>query len=296
MNVCADIRAQLAYYLDDELTAAERAAIEIHLKRCRNCRDAFNLEQRFFRAIRDTQPRYSAPFDLRTKIATILRDAPGVDRAPPALRQKLQRVYGHFGWAGFPTPIAATILLCLLAGIWLFTVHTDQRHRAASNFASTAVEFHQRHLYGQLPLDLTSDRPAQISAWFADKLPFKLELPNYQDSSGEPKHYEIEGARLVDYKDNSAAYVVYRMAHQQISLLVTSRTAAQPSGGEEIFANSIAFHHDSINGFRVITWSHRGLTYALVSAFDSPAQQSCLVCHEGNRNFLDDRNITSQLN
>ena len=60
-------------------------------------------------------------------------------------------------------------------------------------------------------------------------------------------------------------------------------SVAQPSGGEEIFANRIAFHHDSIDGFKVITWSHRGLTYALVSDLDERGQQSCIVCHEGTK-------------
>ena len=40
----------------------------------------------------------------------------------------------------------------------------------------------------------------QISAWFAGKLPFRLELPNYQDGLGKEKRYDIQGVRLVGYK------------------------------------------------------------------------------------------------
>lgn len=174
----------------------------------------------------------------------------------------------------------ATLGLVILVGIWKFAERTNERQRLPSEFASMAVKVHQRHLQGRLPLEIMSDQPEEISAWFAGKVPFRLALPNYQDASGREKRYDIQGARLVGYKNDYAACVVYRMAQQRISLLVTSRTVAQPSGGEEIFANRIAFHHDSIDGFKVITWSHRGLTYALVSDLDSPAQQSCMVCHE----------------
>jgi hypothetical protein len=39
----------------------------------------------------------------------------------------------------------------------------------------------------------------------------------------------------------------------------------------------------------VITWSDRGLTYALVSDLDERGQQSCIVCHEGtkDRDFIE---------
>jgi hypothetical protein len=39
----------------------------------------------------------------------------------------------------------------------------------------------------------------------------------------------------------------------------------QPSGGEEIVSKNSTFHYDSIDGFKVIRWADRGLTYALVS-------------------------------
>jgi len=293
MTRCADIRAQMPFYLDEELHGSERAAIEKHLKNCATCRELFDAERAFLKAIEDSRPPYVIPSELRTKVIEILREAPSTHKAPLTLHRRLQRSCRHFCFdiSGRVTPLRATtmaMVLVVLVGIWNFPKHTNERQHLPSDFAAMAVAVHQRHLHGRLPLEIMSDQPEEISAWFAGKVPFRLELPNYQDASGREKRYDIQGARLVGYKNDYAACVVYRMGQQRISLLVTSRTVAQPSGGEEIFANRIEFHHDSIDGFKVITWSHRGLTYALVSDLDSPAQQSCMVCHEGTRNPLED--------
>ncbi|HEV7747500.1 MAG TPA: hypothetical protein VGO56_21055 [Pyrinomonadaceae bacterium] len=85
----------------------------------------------------------------------------------------------------------------------------------------------------------------------------------------------------VGYKDDYAAYVDYQMRTRPISLVITSDKIAQPSGGEEIKARGLTFHYDSIQGLMVITWSDRGLTYALVSDLDQRGQESCVVCHQG---------------
>jgi hypothetical protein len=144
-----------------------------------------------------------------------------------------------------------------------------------------AVDTHQRHLRGQLPLEIASTGPKQISDWFAGKVGFKVELPNYQELSGQEKLYDLEGGRLVGYQNDYAAYVAYRMQKRPISLLITSEQTVEPSGGEEIVSKSMTFHYDSINGFKVITWADRGLTYGLVSDLEERGQQSCFVCHQG---------------
>jgi len=146
-----------------------------------------------------------------------------------------------------------------------------------------AAETHQRHLQGQLPLEIISDAPQRISSWFTGKVSFLVKLPNYQESSGQEKLYELEGARLVGYKNEYAAYVAYQMRSRPISLVVTSDSIAQASNGEQILARGITFHYNSIKGWKVITWSDRGLTYALVSDLEERGQQSCIVCHQGTK-------------
>jgi hypothetical protein len=116
-----------------------------------------------------------------------------------------------------------------------------------------------------------------------------VELPTYQESSGQEKLYRLEGARLVGYKSDYAAYVAYQMSARPISLVLTTDAVATASGGEGIVSQGITFHYDSIDGLKVITWSDKGLTYALVSDFEERGQQSCVVCHAGakDRDFIE---------
>ena len=126
---------------------------------------------------------------------------------------------------------------------------------------------------------MESANPQDISAWFSNKVKFSVKLPNYQESSGQEKLYTLEGARLVGFEKDYAAYVAYRMKERPITLVITSESVAKPSGGEEIPARGLTFHYNAIDGLKVLTWSDRGLTYALVSDLEERGQQSCIVCH-----------------
>jgi anti-sigma factor RsiW len=291
MNRCQEIRAQMTFYLDDELQGPERVAIEMHLSDCETCREIFAKEQRFLETIRGLRPLYTATPALHTQVEKILGSAPAPYTAPPALRQRVERSLWQFcsslidlintRWIRIAV---VAVVLAMLVSVWGVTQYTNNaRHHPPSDFALMAVETHQRHLRGQLPLEITSGAAEQISAWFADKVDFRVELPNYQELSGQTKLYDIEGARLVGYKNDYAAYVAYQMQRRLISLVVTSAAIAQPAGGEEIVSRGITFHYASLSGWKVITWSDRGLTYALVSDFEKRGQQSCLVCHQGTK-------------
>lgn len=292
MNQCKEFRAQMTFYLDGELQEGERAALEAHLSGCEACRLPLESERRFLEAIRGSQPLHVAPTALRTRVERVLRDRPSPHAAPPELRRRIQRSLWQFGSSTsslFKTrrllPAAAVIAIGLIIGTWGLIEHQERRSKPPSDFALMAVDNHQRHLRNQLPLEIASDVPEQVSAWFAGKVSFAVTLPNYQESSGQEKLYRLEGARLVGYKNDYAAYVAYQMRMQPISLVVTSEEVAQPSGGEEIVSRGLTFHYDSIQGLKVITWSDRGLTYALVSDLEERGQQSCLVCHQGTRDM-----------
>lgn len=279
----------MTFYLDDELQGAERSALESHLSGCEACRRLLESERRFLEAVRGSKPLHIAPAELRASVERVLSDSPSPDEASLELRQRIGRSLRGFGSTTSRLVtrrvVAATAVaaVALLLSIWVVTEYRTPGTRPPSDFALMAVDTHQRHLRNQLPLEIASEVPEQISAWFAGKVPFSVKLPNYQESSGQEKLYNLEGARLVGYKDDYAAYVAYKMRMQPISLVVTSEAVAQPAGGEEIASRGMTFHYDSIQGLKVITWSDRGLTYALVSDLEERGQESCIVCHQGTR-------------
>jgi len=289
MSKCEEMLARMTLYLDDELEASECGDIKAHLAGCDSCRASFDNERRLLETVRGLRPLDVAPPQLRVSVEKLLNDRPLPRLAPHELRERIRRMLGHFSSRGsgfLPArqliPLVALLAIAILVGFWQLR-RNDRKPilRSPSEFAMMAADTHQRHIRGQLPLELVSDVPEQISNWFAGKLPFTVKLPNYQESSGQEKIYQLEGARLVGYKNDYAAYVAYQMRARPISLVVTSDRVAQPTDGEQIVAKGITFHYNSINGLKVLTWSDRGLTYALVSDLEERGQQSCLVCHQG---------------
>jgi anti-sigma factor RsiW len=273
MNNCEDICRRLNLYLDNELQGEERAAVEAHLPKCESCAAIFQRELSFINAIRECGPLHVASPELRARVHETLHGSQaGGAVSPPFSRSRLT-----WGLAF----AAALLVLVVPVVIWRARDRSDQQ--APSSFALMAAETHLRHERGQLPLEIETAAPEHISNWFANKLDFSVQLPNYQESSGQEKLYMLEGARLVGYKDDYAAYVAYQMKQRPISLVITSDSVVKPSGGEQIVARGLTFHYNAINGLKVLTWSDRGLTYALVSDLEERGQQSCIVCHQGTK-------------
>ena len=271
MTNCESIRERLTLYLDNELQEDERAAIEAHVESCSSCASFVEKELTFLNAIRNSGSPHVASPELRTKISAILRE-------PSVMRQSSRRLQ----WL---LPVAAALLVLLLPiVVWRVVRQGDHpENGVASAFATKAAESHLKHIRGQLPLEVESSNPQQISEWFTNKVNFNVKLPSYQETSGQEILYTLEGARLVNYQNDYAAYVSYHMKDRQISLVITSELSARPAGGEEIASRGLTFHYNAIDGLKVITWSDRGLTYALVSDLEERGQQSCIVCHQGTK-------------
>lgn len=296
MNKCEDIRSRTAFYLDDELRGNDLARFESHLAECHSCRQAVSIERRFIEEIRQSRPLYTAPPELCARAERLLSDAPPSYAAPAELRSRIQKALWNTAAPGGSSGrraialAAACVVLAAVAVFWLIARQPGSAlHGLPSEFAMMAVNTHLRNLRGQLPFEITSDSPEEISRWFAGKVPFSLKLPNYQESSGQEKLYRIEGARLVAFRSDYAAYIAYQMHSRPITLVVTSDRVAVPSGGEEIPSKGLTFHYYTIDGLKVIAWSDRGLTYALVSDLEERGQESCIVCHAGtkDRDFIE---------
>lgn len=290
MMQCENIHVRLALYLDDELHNGERDDFEAHLQSCAACRLLYETERQEIEAIRTAQPLYTAPAELRARLTMLLAETPAPYIAPRPLRQRLQQMLRPAETPAFvfrPArlfALAAVLCIVVFAGFWALVLRRNATVLPApSEFAQMAVNTHVRRVRGQLPLEITSNSPAEISGWFAGKVSFSLKLPNYQEASGQVRLYNLEGARLVGFRNDYAALVAYDMDKHPITLVVTSNGIAMPSGGEQVVSKGLRFHYDTLNGWKVITWADRGLTYALVSDLAGRGQQSCIVCHEGTQ-------------
>jgi hypothetical protein len=132
-------------------------------------------------------------------------------------------------------------------------------------------------------LDVHSDSQQALNEWLKAKSPFNVALPASPAVPGEERPYRLQGARLVPAGGKSAVYVAYQMQSGPVSLMVAPDSVAVASGGVEADFKKVSFHYRTVEGFKVVTWSLHGNTYALVSQEGNSTQRSCMVCHSAMR-------------
>jgi anti-sigma factor RsiW len=154
---------------------------------------------------------------------------------------------------------------------------------SGAKYADFAVKTHRQYAQGNLALDVRSDSQETLNEWFKAKSPFSLALPTSPAAPGEERPYRLEGARLVQVGSKSAVYIAYRMQTGPASLVVTPDSVAAASGGVQVDYKKVTFHYRMVEGYKVVTWSLHGRTYALVSEEGNSTQRSCMICHSPMR-------------
>lgn len=170
------------------------------------------------------------------------------------------------------------VALLVIVGIFATTSPPSPKPLPGPQFAALAVSAHRQHAQGHLALDVGSDSPRALHDWFQSKPHFSFALPTFP-APGDDRLYKVEGARLIQVDGKSAAYIAYRMQPGLVSLLVAPNSVAIASGGVEVKFAKVNFHYTTVDGYKAVTWSVHGLTYALISQEGNRTQRSCMVCH-----------------
>jgi hypothetical protein len=281
MNNCDEYAIKALRYLNNDLEGQELKDFLSHLKFCASCQEHLEAEKKLSVTLQRSRPLYSAPAALRDRVAaaTLQATSRGVQDSAHwnASRLRGKDVSGALqrlaNWRVL-VPLAMAIALCLAV------VPNIERRVQAASYVERAVATHRSYVNGDLHRELKSSSPAEVTAWFAGKVPFQFRLPIADSTALSTPVYWLTGASLVNYKGSPAALVTYETQKEKISLLVDSSKFAVIGGGDEIRLGNLTFHYFNNSGFRVITWANHGLSYALVSSVSGPAQNSCLVCHQ----------------
>ena len=186
------------------------------------------------------------------------------------------------------TLLGSALAIILILGVLSSKRSLPPTMLSAAKFTELAVNTHTQYAQGRLTLDVRSDSQQRLNEWFKSKSQFSLTLPASPPLPGEEWPYRLEGARLMQVGDKSAAFIYYRPQRAQLqlaaaSLMVTPASVAVASGGTEVHFKKVSFHYTMVGGYKVVTWSVHGLTYALVSQEGTNTQQSCMVCHSAMR-------------
>jgi anti-sigma factor RsiW len=274
--------ATIELYLDKELSGPDLEEFRAHLEECEACRAGLAAAEELSRLLHRSRPLYSAPDALRDRVMRITELSPSSSPyAPLRLRKRILKFLGRpLQSAGRGVPRWPVLVAAILLIVALLPLPGILRQASANSYIEAAVAAHRSSLNGSLPLEVKSESPSVVTAWFAGKVPFNFRLPDAAEQVGQNQVYRLTGGRLVNYKDGYAALISYQMRQQTISLLVASSKSAVAAGGEQVPSGRIVFYYSKHAGFAVITWSTHGLTYALVSSLPGSGRQSCMVCHQ----------------
>jgi len=188
----------------------------------------------------------------------------------------------------FPRWLVPVAALALIVGVLGWMRWSSAARFSGTKFAEFAVNTHRQHAQGQFALDLRSSSQQELNEWLKAKSPFPMALPASPIAPGEERPYYLQGAQLVRIGGKTAAFIAYQMKTPKLktasaSLMVTPDSVAMASGGIEVAFKKVSFHYSTVEGYKVVTWSVHGLTYALVSDEGNSTQRSCMVCHSALR-------------
>jgi len=251
------IKVWINLYLDGELAGDELEQFKQHIKECAECAKILKQQRDFVDSIRILKEEINIDFnDFKTELVKQIEK----------FKPKKSKIFIQLSLV---FAIAIFLIGALLA-IYFYSQRID--------LADIAIKNHIRQINGQLPLEIETSSEAEISNWFDKKLKFNFRLPRYPDPSNQP--YRIKGARLVALNNDYAALVSYEMDGRPMTLLVAPSKSASPHGKRKVNFKDINFYLDTRDGFNILSWTDKGLTYALVFDFENfDWKKPCIVCH-----------------
>jgi mycothiol system anti-sigma-R factor len=243
-------------YLDGELDPVTSQKVDQHLRDCRKCEQAYEVDTVLAHAISQAAPYYNAPTELRERIHASLRDAISASAiADTARENKLlarrtkpehRNIFSELPWNWLG--LAAAIILAVAI---VSTLLPRMRAPAPDQFLATQlIASHVRSLMANHLTDVASSDQHTVKPWLDAKLDFAAPVV---DLSGQG--FPLIGGRL-DYLDNhSVAALVYQRRKHFINLFVWP-TTPEDSKSEKMVARQ---------GYHLLRWVDGDFNYWAVS-------------------------------
>lgn len=231
----------LSALADGELSAEELLSVNQHLAGCPACTSEALSESLLKSATTRAGQRYSAPPELRQRLAKLAakenasRGASATRVAVPAGRTTWAT--GSLGWMA----AAAVLLIGLSIGL------LQHRTAGSAQYAALITEACDQHIAalaaGPAPQVISTDRHT-VKPWFQGKLPFSFNLPE-----ALPANTTLDGANLTYLRNQPVAQLLYSIGKHRVSVFVRERltsTAVRPVQAEHAGFHVAGFDTDDL--------------------------------------------------
>ena len=271
MSSCDVFHKIVPLYVDGELAQEDLERFLAHVTGCARCQSILMAEQALSARIRRARPRIPAPASLRSELEHRMREAnaelgpnaaSGSALVPRKWRQSLA---------------AAAMFLLVASGT--VAVYEQQRHGGEA-VVQAAVQAHEELQDHTTSLEIVSSSPAEVTSWFASRLPFPLQFANSGIASDEGAKYKLDGGKVLRIGNEPAALLLFHIPQEQVSMLVVPQHLLRASGGAVVLSGGIALHSRDVGPVHVVTWNNRGLAYVLSSKASMGNPRTCGTCHQ----------------
>ncbi len=262
MKSCNEVREALSARLDQQVTAAESAAVDAHLVVCVRCVGA----ERALRALRTglrALPGLNAPDALRDRVLRVAEGATVGGFAREATAFRRPRFPGAFRWlvpSVWPRPVFAAVLILFVAG--LVAGGLALRPSAGITRASELAADHQAHLDHAEGYSIASSDPAAVGAFFRARVPACARFRIVPEVNGS-----LVGGRLWGVCGCGAAHLAYGGRQgRPLSVFVLDARGAQSGWGRTVMQDGRAFQVANCHGCWTVSWQGGDVRCAVLCA------------------------------
>ncbi len=299
---CGEFKFLVHAYVDGEFDEREGVEAQHHVESCEPCRQLARHERMMRRHFKLSYEPDQAPEDFKRRLMARLSAAQEEEEAaqaaaatPPPLAEIVALPVAAPAAAPRPTWLIGPMAAAAAAAALLFVFWdnpAEQIEGASDGLAATegapaalastslqpaaqaldvepiveeSVNWHRRNI----PIEVTGPSNSRVSTWLKPKVNFPVRLPDFERNGRDG--VSLLGARLSNIRERQAAYVVYEVDGNKISVMlfdgnnrVQRPAAARGEGLRQGVGRPTPAMYNA-NGYNVAVIENNGVTYSITS-------------------------------
>ena len=204
-------------YLDGELSPADLAVFEDHMRSCAACSSETLARWQLKRSIRAAARQFQPSPELRARIARQIKPTRTLLFRPGQL-----------------TVLAALIVAAIAIPLYL-------RHAAQRSAMAEFLDLHVATLASANPVDVISSDRHTVKPWFQGKLPFTFNIPDLTNSD-----FKLIGGKMIYFDDHPGAQLLFALRQHRFSVFILQNTAPALGGKNENGFRVEAWNRDGL--------------------------------------------------